>query len=244
MKYLLANFKTNKNLQSFQEYFDELTVFCNDKSIDTSKTIFFLNSFYSLTIKNKYNFLIGNQSGSALGNGAFTTSVSLEQLHDEKMDIILLGHSEEYKHFHQTFENVNQQIIKACSFGMKCFVCFGNQNEVSDSNQLANELFEQVQQLLKNVPSTQLSQIVLAYEPIYTIGTGKSMNPDEANIVSGLLKQKLASAYQYNLPVVYGGSVNLTNLSQFLSSNNLDGVLIGKESWDANKMKEMMLLNK
>lgn len=245
MKYLLANFKTNKNWKELQNYFDNLTAyFKKEEKLNSSKTIFFLNNLYILMTKNKYpNINFGCQSGSQLGNGAFTSSVSLEQQADEKIENILLGHSEEYEYFHQTIPTINKKLIKALSLNFKIFLCFGNLNEIENFDDLIDELVEQLGELLKGVEIGNFKDVVLAYEPIYTIGTGKSMNPTYANDIIRTLKEKLFTNYAHHFPILYGGSVNVENISIFFNASDIDGVLVGKESLDVSKMEEMISIN-
>lgn len=245
MKYLLANFKTNKNWKELQDYFNDLTTYFQKKrNLKSPKIIFFLNNLYILLSKNNYKDInFGCQSGSHLGNGAFTSSVSLEQQSDEKIKNILLGHSEEYEYFRQTIPIVNKKLTKALSLNFKIFLCFGNLNEIENFNELINELMEQLFELLKGIDFADFKNIVLAYEPIYTIGSGKSMNPTYANNIIATLKEKLFNSYNYNFPIIYGGSVNVENIAIFFDSPNIDGVLVGKESLDINKMKEMISIN-
>lgn len=245
MKYLLANFKTNKNWKELQSYFDNLTAyFKKEEKLNSSKTIFFLNNLYILMAKNNYpNINFGCQSGSHLGNGSFTSSVSLEQQSDEKIQNILLGHSEEYEYFRQTIPIVNKKLLKALSLNFKIFLCFGNLNEIENFDDLIDELVEQLSELLKGVEIGNFENIVLAYEPIYTIGAGKSMNPNYANDIIGTLKERLFENYAHHFSIIYGGSVNVENVAIFFNSPNIDGVLVGKESLDINKMEEMISIN-
>lgn len=244
MKYLLANFKTNKNWQELQVYFEKLSNFYESNSdLKNNKTIFFLNSLYTLITKIKYPMInFGNQSGSSWGNGAFTSSVSFEQLKDEGIGNVLLGHSEEYEYFKQTIPRVNKNVNKALSLGLNVYLCFGNQNEITSNNELINELMNQLDELLLNVEPINLSKVVLAYEPIYAIGTNNPMSVQQANIIIDHLKNELMNKYNHKFVILYGGSVNVNNIKDFLNANNIDGFLVGKESLDINKMEEIITL--
>lgn len=242
MKYLLTNFKTNKNWTEINSYFNELqSYYDNNKQQCNNHTVFFLNALYAFVTKMHFsNYQIGCQSGSELGTGAFTSSISLEQLSAENINHILLGHSEEYKYFNQTLSRVNKAVIKSLELGLKVYLCFGNQDEILDDNELTSHLLVQLNELLANINPEKFTNIVLAYEPIYAIGTSKAMSSVQANNVIKKLKQNLLDKYKHNFPIVYGGSVNLTNIHDFISSENIDGVLVGKEALEVSKMKEMI----
>lgn len=245
MKYLLANFKTNKNSREINSYFSELTSYYqrNEKLV-SSKTIFFLNNLYVLNAKNNYPSInFGCQSGCHLGLGSFTSSVSLEQIAAEEIKNVLLGHSEEYEYFHQTIPTINKKVLKSLSLNLKIFLCFGNLKEIEDFNELIEELSLQINELLSSVEIGHFKNIVLAYEPVYVIGTGKSIDHNYASQIIKTLKEKLFLNYAHNFEIVYGGSVNTNNLKDFIESKDIDGVLIGKESLDIEKMEEMISIN-
>ena len=244
MKYILANFKTNMNSNKLNNYFQSMSELFNQKPNLFIKTYFFTNSLYTLFLNNKFSkFNFGNQSFSSFSNGSFTSSVSIQQLKDENVETLILGHSEEYKYFGTSESLTNEKVIAAIDNNFKVFLCFGNEEAIQNVNQLVDYLVTTLKQLLHNVDSTKYNRIVLAYEPIYAIGTGKTMDITFLNESLKELKSKLMNVFGYNFEIVYGGSVDLKNSKEILDQPYVDGILIGKASLNVEDMKEIIKLN-
>lgn len=244
MKYILANFKTNLNSNQLNNYFDSMQELFIKQPNLFIKTYFFTNSLYTLFLNNKFpKFNFGNQSFSSLINGSYTSSVSIEQLRDEKIKSIIVGHSEEYKYFGATESLINQKVVAAISNNFKVFLCFGNENIIKEIDKLVENLISTLKKLLNNVDKSKYNEIVLAYEPIYAIGSGESMDIIFLNECLKELKKKLINEFNYNFEIVYGGSVDLKNALQILSQKYVDGILIGKASLNSENMKEIIKLN-
>lgn len=246
MKYILVNFKTNKNWLEITDYFNKLEDFYKKNSINSEKNIFFLTSLHILLAIQKFPIInFGNQSGSHLGLGAYTSTVSIEQLFEDGVKNILLGHSEENKYFGLTEEVINLKLKKALSFNLNIFLCFGNQTQENNFDVLSENLVNTLDKIFDNINLSQYNKkIVLCYEPIFVIGTGKALLLTEAEEIISKIKSKLLDKYNICFDIVYGGSVNLNNASYFLNSKFIDGVLIGNAGLNVSDIKQIIELNK
>ena len=245
MKYIFNNLKTNKTKNELILYFNEISNWKINNNVDLNRCIFFLNSFYTLKMSEMFNEIeIGIQSGSQFGLGSFTSSVAIEQIKAENINWILLGHSEEFKYFNETIKSLSEKIEKAINSNLKIVLCFGNEINFENNKLLVNFLVEQLQLVLRKINKENFKNIILAYEPIASIGTNNAMKPDVANEIIYLLKHNLKSILDYSFEIVYGGSVNTENCKIFLEQESIDGVLIGKECLDYKKIENIIEMRK
>lgn len=246
MKYILVNFKTNKNWLEITDYFKEIENFCDQNKINNEKNIFFLTSLHILLAIQKFPVInFGNQSGSHLGMGAYTSTVSIEQLYQDGIKNILLGHSEENKYLGLNEKTTNLKLKKSLSFNFNVFLCFGNEQKENDYNKLAEKLVNKLDEIFLDVDIIKNGQnIVLCYEPIFAIGSGNALSVNEVEEIILKLKAKLLEKYQLQFEILYGGSVNLSNVKDFLNSKIIDGVLIGNCGLDVNNIKQILLMDK
>lgn len=167
--------------------------------------------------------------------GAYTGEITLDMLDDFSVKYVILGHSERRTHFGETNEVINKKIKAALSAGFKVILCVG-EREREDQKSVPEFVGEQVERCLTGINPIQLKNLVVAYEPIWAIGTGIPDTPHDAlsaaiyirKIVSEMYGAKIGAA----LKVLYGGSVNADNVADFVNQDGIDGVLIGKASTD------------
>src|SRR5262245_35348771 len=171
-------------------------------------------------------------------NGAFTGEISAAMLKDVGCSYVILGHSERRHILHETDEDVNKKTHAALAAGLVPIVCVGELLAEREAGQTAAVIRRQFAGSLANVSADQIEQVVIAYEPVWAIGTGKVATPEQAEEVHADLRRLLAERYNdgsaAKVRILYGGSVKPDNARQLLSQPNVDGALVGGASLKAN----------
>lgn len=189
------------------------------------------------------SFEIGAQNMSDLMAGALTGEISSLMIKEAGASFVILGHSERRKMFHETDAMINRKVKLALRSGLKVILCIGETAKERESGETEEVLTKQLKLGLKDVPSEMASRIVLAYEPVWAIG---SKNPATVEIVEEihtLCKNYVANYWDRPLDschVLYGGSVNGGNAEQFLKLPMVDGLLVGAASLDVQSFTEII----
>ncbi len=173
----------------------------------------------------KFKIKIGAQTCSSHLKGAYTGDVSVEVLSRLGCKFCLVGHSERRKYYNETNEFIKKTSQLLSSYDIIPIVCIGESIHVKEKNQTIDFILKQVREC---VPKEITSNLVIAYEPIWSIGTGQIPEYDEISLVHDLIFNELS--YIDNLKIIYGGSVNLSNCKSILNLDNIHGALIGGSS--------------
>jgi triosephosphate isomerase len=177
---------------------------------------------------------LGAQNMYHKPDGAFTGEISAAMLLDVGCTHVILGHSERRHILGETDDDVNQKTHAAISAGLTPIVCVGETLEERESGETAMVIRRQFERSLADVTADQIKQTVIAYEPVWAIGTGKVATPDQAEEVHAELRNLLATRYNGGaaaaVRILYGGSVKPTNAADLLSQPNIDGALVGGAS--------------
>ena len=184
---------------------------------------------------------LGIQNVYGEGSGAFTGETSVDML-DGICEYALIGHSERRSLFYESDNFINQKIQACFSRGIKAILCVGESSAERDSGKASLVITNQIEHALQNVDD--IDNLVIAYEPIWAIGTGIVPEPDEVNDTLGnIIKNQLRSLYgelaSKETPLLYGGSVNPGNAFGFGQSEHIDGVLVGGASLNAAQFTEI-----
>ncbi|ATS18335.1 triose-phosphate isomerase [Parathermosynechococcus lividus PCC 6715] len=170
---------------------------------------------------------LGAQNVHWAEQGAFTGEISAPMLVELGVRYVIIGHSERRQYFGETDATVNQRLKAAQKHGLTPILCVGETKAQRDAGETEAHIFNQLALDLVGVDQTNL---VIAYEPIWAIGTGETCNENEANRVIGLIRSKLTNA---DVPIQYGGSVNVNNIEAIMAQPEIDGVLVGGASLEA-----------
>jgi len=166
--------------------------------------------------------------------GAYTGEISAAMLADAGCSYVIIGHSERRQYFGETDETVNRKIAAALGAGLKPIVCVGESLEEREAGQALNVIRRQVNGALAGLKKDDLNGMVLAYEPIWAIGTGLTATPEQAGEVHGWIREMLASFSQNGLGqairIQYGGSVKPDNINDLMAQPDIDGALVGGAS--------------
>jgi triosephosphate isomerase len=178
------------------------------------------------------NVGIGAQNMHFEKSGAYTGEVSGEMLQAIGVKYVLIGHSERREYFNETDETVNKKAIKALSLGITPIVCCGETLEERESGKAEAKVVGQMEAGLKGIDD--ITKVVVAYEPIWAIGTGKTASKEEANEACGWVRQTIAKMFgeeaAEKVRIQYGGSVNPENIKDLMAMDNIDGALVGGAS--------------
>ena len=169
--------------------------------------------------------------------GAFTGEISPVFIKDAGSDYVIIGHSERRQYFGETDETVNKKIKAALSHSLIPIVCVGETLEERESGQLDYIVKKQIVNGLKDLSGADVNDLILAYEPVWAIGTGKTATPEQAEEVHAKIRGLIADLFSQtgaeNIRILYGGSMNPSNCRELLSKPNIDGGLIGGASLKA-----------
>lgn len=245
-KILAANWKMNKNIVQAKEYVRAI----NNESdcLKNCQVIIFppFVALESVACGSLGLFGAGAQNVHHENSGAFTGEISAEMIVSAGAKYVLIGHSERRKYFGETDEIISEKIVSALNAGLKVVLCVGETLDERESGNAESVVLGQVQGALKNVDAQFLQNIIVAYEPVWAIGTGKVISPHEADIMALTIKnaiKRIFSLPDIDVPVLYGGSLNLSNVTEFLSMPNINGGLIGGASLEAENFLKMIKLS-
>jgi triosephosphate isomerase len=164
-------------------------------------------------------------------SGAFTGEVSAPMLAELGVDAVVLGHSERRQHFGETDEALARKLPAALAAGLEPILCVGESEEARDAEQTDAVLERQLQADLANVSGTELSRVVIAYEPIWAIGTGRTATPEQAQEAVAFIRDLLRiRGAADSVRILYGGSVKPGNAAELLAQDDVDGALVGGAS--------------
>ncbi|MFJ8236721.1 triose-phosphate isomerase [Ureibacillus sp. NPDC094379] len=177
---------------------------------------------------------IGAQNMHFENEGAFTGEISPSQLEAINVDYVILGHSERREYFNETDEAVNKKVSAALSHGIVPIICCGETLEEREAGQTEEKVSIQVKAALQGFSDEEVAHMVIAYEPIWAIGTGKTATAEDANHVCGQIRKVVEELYgnstAQQIRIQYGGSVKPDNIEELLSKEHIDGALVGGAS--------------
>ncbi len=183
------------------------------------------------------NIKIGAQNVHFEEKGAFTGEIAADMLLEIGAEYVIIGHSERRQYFGETNETVNKRVLAALKAGLKVILCVGEVLEEREQDITAEIVSLQTKIALLGVSEEMMKNVIIAYEPVWAIGTGKTATADQANEVCGIIRNVLENKYGKTIAeattIQYGGSMNAGNSAELLSKVNVDGGLIGGASLKA-----------
>lgn len=180
---------------------------------------------------------LGAQNAHAADSGAFTGELSVSMLSDLGCDYVILGHSERRQLFGETNESVADKVAAALQHKVTPILCVGETLDEREAGQLETVIHAQLGEVLSRVGIDSLTKVVVAYEPVWAIGTGKTASPEQAQEVHAMIRARLAkdsSDVASKVQILYGGSVKPGNAADLFSQADIDGGLIGGAALDAD----------
>lgn len=235
-KVVAGNWKMNMNLSGTIELISAIK---NELNKSDSKTeVIVCPPFTSLetavTVLKGTSIKVGAQNMHYESDGAFTGEISADMLKSVGCEYVILGHSERRTIFGETDDIINKKVKKALSSGLKPIFCVGETLEERESNLTEKVVESQVKNGLSGISEHELSDLIIAYEPVWAIGTGKTASPEQAQEVHKFIRNLISKLYSDNLSenlvIQYGGSVKPDNAVELFSQPDIDGGLIGGAS--------------
>ncbi len=235
-KVVAGNWKMNMNLSGTIELISAIK---NELNKSDSKTeVIVCPPFTSLetavTVLKGTSIKVGAQNMHYESDGAFTGEISADMLKSVGCEYVILGHSERRTIFGETDDIINMKVKKALSSGLKPIFCVGETLEERESNLTEKVVESQVKNGLSGISEHELSDLIIAYEPVWAIGTGKTASPEQAQEVHKFIRNLISKLYSDNLSenlvIQYGGSVKPDNAVELFSQPDIDGGLIGGAS--------------
>ncbi len=233
-KVVSANWKMNLTLTQTVEFINEIKDSCN--TTDTTVVFYVpaINIVPAVEAVKGTNIQIGCQNMHFLDNGAYTGNVSADMLLAVGVKHVLVGHSERRFYHNETNEHVNKKMLQAAKKGMIATLCVGERLEEKEQNITHEVVALQVKTALHGVHRRHLKNIIIAYEPLWAIGTGKTATNEEAQEVCRLIREIVCEMYDIsaamNISIIYGGSVNKENAKELFAMKDIDGGLVGGAS--------------
>jgi triosephosphate isomerase len=191
------------------------------------------------------NIVLGAQNMFWEKKGAYTGEISPEMLVSVGCKYVIIGHSERRQYFHETDETVNKKMLSAFASGLIPIVCVGETLQEREKNITFQVIEKQVKIGLANIPSNKVESLVIAYEPVWAIGTGKTATPEQAEEVQAYIRAIYSEMYgsipAENIRILYGGSIKPENISELMKQKNIDGGLVGGASLDADSFTKIVM---
>jgi triosephosphate isomerase len=245
-KVIAGNWKMNMDLNESVNLISELKQKLN--SADYDADIIVCPPFTSLetafTLVKGSSIKLGAQNMHHEDSGAFTGEVSADMLKSVGCEYVILGHSERRSIFGETDEIINKKIDKALDKNLKPIFCIGETLEERESNETFNIVEKQLAEGLKGFSEGNLRDLIIAYEPVWAIGTGKTATPEQAQEVHAFIRkyarENFSEDYAENLIIQYGGSVKPNNAKDLLSQEDIDGALVGGACLKADSFSEII----
>ena len=238
-----ANWKMNQGPReagAFLERFLELTAPRADRSLWFFPPALSL-AMVAHAVRARPDILVGAQNVHWEPKGAFTGELSIPMVQEAGARVVLVGHSERRHLFGETDEQVARKTAAVLKAGLIPLVCVGETLAEREGGRTEHVIMRQLEPLLDKIPPDEWGPLVLAYEPVWAIGTGKNATPDDAAQVHELIRFTVTRRnVPRRLPILYGGSVNAGNVLALLARPELDGVLVGGASLDADGWAELV----
>ena len=190
------------------------------------------------------NIKIGAQNMHYAEQGAFTGEISAPMLKELNIDYVVLGHSERRQYFNETNETVNKKVVKALEAGIDPILCVGETLKEREASETKNVCKEQTEKALVGVSAEDMKKVVIAYEPVWAIGTGKTATAEDANDVIAYIREVVKGLYGEEISeevrIQYGGSVKPSNVAEIMNQSDIDGALVGGASLLASDYTELV----
>ena len=228
---IVGNWKMNKTIAEAEEFITAIDPICHDKADFGIAT-----SFLALqtSIKNAKNLIVAAENCHFEDKGAFTGEVSVPMLKEIGLKWCIVGHSERRQMFGDTDETVNKKVKKLISEGITPIMCCGETLETFEAGKTEEWVRNQISKGLDGVDGKDVASMVIAYEPIWAIGTGKSATKEIAENTCAIVRDQVKKMYgeevSEKVRIQYGGSVKPENIADYLAEEDIDGALIGGAS--------------
>ena len=243
-KFIAGNWKMNKTIADTKAFINELIPLVAGANNRVVLCVPFTDLATAAELTKGTNIAIGAQNVHWAESGAFTGEISVNMLKELGVEYVVIGHSERRQYFGETDATVLKRTLAALAGGLKPIVCVGETLAEREGGLMEEVLKRQTLEGLAEVSAEQMADVVIAYEPVWAIGTGKTATNQEANdaigYIRGILAQKYGNDVAEKVFIQYGGSMNEKNAGDLLSMPQIDGGLIGGASLVPEKFQAIV----
>ena len=247
-KVIAGNWKMNMLPNEAIKFIEDLTPLVKDTKNEVILCVPYTDLFYALLTAQNTNIKIGAQNMHFEESGAFTGEVSGKMLKAINVEYVIIGHSERRQYFAETDETVNKKIKAAFKYGLKPIVCVGETLEEREAGKTVEIITKQTELALDGLTEEQVKNTIIAYEPIWAIGTGKTATSEDANNSIKAIRNKISQIYGQNVSdrviIQYGGSVKSTNCKELFNMSDIDGGLVGGASLNPEEFAKIVNYDK
>jgi len=244
-KIIAGNWKMHMTIEQAQQFFHELS-----SKLPTGRQLeYFIappfTALYPLLKEFKNTkIMIGAQNMHNEDKGAFTGEISPPMLTDLGVHFVILGHSERRHVFNESDSFIHKKVLAALQHKLKVILCIGETEQQRENNETKKVLSKQLTEGLKDLSNGDMDHIIIAYEPVWAIGTGKTATPEIAESAHKFVRDELeklfSSGVAQQVSILYGGSVKPDNIAELSAQENIDGALIGGASLKADSYLEII----
>ena len=247
-KVIAGNWKMNMLPNEAIQFIEELTPLVKDTENEVILCVPYTDLFYALLTAQNTNIKIGAQNMHFEEKGAYTGEVSAQMLKSIGVEYVIIGHSERRQYFNETDETVNKKIKSAYANGLKPIVCVGETLEQREAGKAVEVITKQTELALEGLDNEQVASTIIAYEPIWAIGTGKTATKEDANDAIKAIRDKICQIYGQNVAerviIQYGGSVKSANAKELFEMSDIDGGLVGGASLKPDEFSKIVNYDK
>ena len=247
-KVIAGNWKMNMLPNEAIDYIQAFEPLVKDANAEVILCVPYTDLFYCLMNAQGTNIKIGAQNMHFAETGAYTGEVSGKMLKSIGVEYVIIGHSERRQYYNETDETVNKKLKAAFEYELKPIVCVGETLEQREAGITADIITTQTRLALEGLSDEQVKNTIIAYEPIWAIGTGKTATKEDANEACHKIREKIAELYGKDVAekiiIQYGGSMKPSNAKELLEMPDIDGGLIGGASLKPEDFSKIVNYNK
>ncbi|UAL48026.1 triose-phosphate isomerase [Sutcliffiella horikoshii] len=244
--YVGTNWKMTKTITEGITYTKELKKVAEE--LTSNIELFIIPSYTALVdIKKEIadsGIKLGAQNMHWEEKGAYTGEISPRMLQEIGIDLVELGHSERRQYYNEKDTDINKKVISALRFGMKPLVCIGEDNEQKNNGNSVEVLVAQLKVCLRGVPEEDIKKVLVAYEPVWAIGEkGIPAEAEYVGEIHTILRNTLVEMFPgsgHEIPLLYGGSVNLNNFQKYMNQRDVNGLFVGRTAWDMKTFEVLL----
>lgn len=242
--FVIANWKMYKTAREAAEYIDQLMPLVQGCATKILLAVPFTSIAPTARYAKALPVQIGAQNMNDAREGAFTGEIAALMLKEAGASFVLLGHSERRRLFHEDEQMIHRKVVRALQEGLSPVLCVGETHEEREQGRTEAVLREQISSALEGVPLEEASRLIVAYEPVWAIGTGLAAVPGLVQEAHEICRKTIANLWGKRaaqlIPILYGGSVQPENAGEFTAEKDVDGVLVGGASLDARKLSQIV----
>lgn len=245
---MVGNWKMNKTPTEASELLDQISKLDLDNEVEAGVCTPAIDLLLAKEKLSASEVNFGAQNMYFEESGAFTGEISPTMLQDIGASYVILGHSERREYFHEDDELINKKVLSALDHDLTPILCCGETLEEREAEKHEEKVRGQIEADLEGISNEDIEKVIIAYEPIWAIGTGKTASSDDADSMCGYIRSiiadKFGEEYAQKVRIQYGGSVKPNNVVELMGKENIDGALVGGASLKAEDFESLVNYNK